>query len=398
MIATRMHPLSHLSGQVASISLAAVGIGAAVLLGQQLLVTNLERGCAVGDTPYLDLCPVAASRQQRAAELRSSIAANPGDSPAYVRLALADPSAGGAPLLDAAARLAPAHPNVTAMQAARALDQQDLPSAVGPLVSLVEHGYNDKAALVLARLIVSGRWQLLADHLTPGTHWFERVLVQMPNAQGPFSAALPLVVLGLDRGIFAPSELMPYVRQLKSSGAWNDAYSLWVALHRGASPTLYNAGFDRPFEEDGFDWEVTAQHPIGRSGALVGRAPDETRGSLLDIRFTGRPFAVPLVRQYLFLGPGRYRLHGDYKAAQLRMDHGLAWTVRCTASPAQAGKSTGLGDTGNAWRPFEFVFSVPPNCGWVASLQLEAFAPFEATLGSRGRASFDALALEKLER
>jgi hypothetical protein len=43
------------------------------------------------------------------------------------------------------------------------------------------------------------------------------------------------------------------------------------------------------------------------------------------------------------------------------------------------------------------VFSVPPRCGWVASLQLEAFAPLDATLGSRGHASFDALALEKLE-
>jgi hypothetical protein len=301
-------------------------------------------------------------------------------------------------LLDAAARLAPTNSSVVSMQAAQALEQQDLPAAIAPLVSLVEHGHNDKAALVLARLIASGRWQLLADYVTPGTHWFDKVLAQMSSAQGPFSAALPLVVLGLDRGVFAPTELMPYVRLLKTSGAWNDAYSLWVALHQGKSPTIYNAGFSQPFEEDGFDWELTAQHPIGRAGAIIGRASDETRGSLLDIRFTGRSFAVPLIRQYLFLGPGRYRLRGDYKTAQLRMEQGLAWTVRCTASKAEAGRSQGLNDTANTWQRFEFVFSVPPNCGWVSSLQLEAFAPFEATLGSRGRASFDALALEKLER
>jgi hypothetical protein len=119
---------------------------------------------------------------------------------------------------------------------------------------------------------------------------------------------------------------------------------------------------------------------------------------MLDIRFTGRPFAVPLVRQYLFLGPGRYRLRGDYKAAQLRMEEGLAWTVRCTASAVQAGKSAGLNDTGNAWQPFEFEFSVPRNCGWVASLQLETFTPIQATLGSRGRAAFDSLALQQVER
>lgn len=381
----------------AAIALVALALGAAVLLGRQSLATNLERACVVGDTPYLDLCPAAPSPQGRAQALRSEIAANPGYSQAYVRLAFVD-TANGSRVLEAAARLAPANASVTTMQAGQALEQQDLPAAIAPLVSLVEHGYNDKAALVLARLIVSGRWQLLADHVTPGTHWFERVLAQMPAAQGPFSAALPLVVLGLDRGVFPPSELLPYVRLLKTSGAWNDAYSLWVALHKGKSPTIYNAGFVQPFEENGFDWEVTGQHPIGRAGALLGRASDETRGSLLDIRFTGRPFAVPLVRQYLFLGPGRYRLHGDYKTAQLRMEQGLAWTVRCTASTVEAGKSPGLNDTANAWRPFEFVFTVPPRCGWVASLQLEAFAPFEATLGSRGRASFAALALEKLER
>jgi hypothetical protein len=396
MSATHM-PRHAVSIRPASLALAALAVVAAVVAGQQSIALNLERACAVGDTPYLDLCPSPSTPQQRAAQLRSEIASNPGAARAYVRLAFVDKDK-GAPLLDAAARLAPANPNVTAMQAGQALDKDDLPSAVGPLVSLVEHEHSDKAALVLARLIVGGRWELLADHVVPGTHWFDRVLSQMGKAQGSFAAALPLVVLGLDRGVFAPAELMPYVRLLKSSGAWGDAYSLWVALHKGVSPILYNAGFDRPFEENGFDWEVAAQHPIGRAGALVGRVVDETHGSALDIRFTGRPFATPLVRQYLFLGPGRYRLRGDYKTAQLRMDEGLAWTVRCTASTVQAGKSEGLNDTGNAWQPFEFVFSVPPNCGWVASLQLETSAPIQATLGSRGRAAFDSLALQKLER
>src|SRR6185369_3518276 len=117
-----------------------------------------------------------------------------------------------------------------AMQAAQALENQDLPTAVAPLVSMVEHGFDDRAALVLARLIASGRWQLLAEYLCPGTHWFNQVLAQMQNAKGAFSSALPLVVIGLDRGVFGPPELMPYVRQLKTSGAWGDAYSLWVAL------------------------------------------------------------------------------------------------------------------------------------------------------------------------
>jgi hypothetical protein len=386
-----------LSSSPASLALAAATLIAAIFAAQQSVALNLQRACVVGDTPYLDLCASPSTSRQRAAELRSEIFANPGASRAYVRLAFAEKT-NAAPLLDAAARLAPANANITAMRAGQALEKQDLPSAVGPLVSLVEHEHSDPAALVLARLIVGGRWQLLAEYVVPGAHWFERVLTQMGKAQGSFAAALPLVVLGLDRGVFTPLELMPYVGLLKSSGAWGDAYSLWVALHKGVSPIIYNAGFDRAFEENGFDWEVAAQHAAGRAGALVGRAADETHGSTLDIRFTGRPFAVPLVRQYLFLGPGRYRLRGDYKAAQLRMEEGLAWTVRCTASAVQAGKSAGLNDTGNAWQPFEFEFSVPRNCGWVASLQLETFTPIQATLGSRGRAAFDSLALQQVER
>jgi hypothetical protein len=107
---------------------------------------------------------------------------------------------------------------------------------------------------------------------------------------------------------------------------------------------------------------------------------------------------LPLVRQTVFLGPGRYRLRGDHKLAQLRMEQGLAWSVRCGAGAgATAARSAGLRDT-VTWQRFEFEFSIPEKCGWIASLQLETFAPYEATVGSRGRASFAGLSLEKLER
>jgi hypothetical protein len=102
-----------------------------------------------------------------------------------------------------------------------------------------------------------------------------------------------------------------------------------------------------------------------------------------------------MVRQHLFLGPGRYRLRGDYKTSQLRMDHGLAWTLRCTTA-AHSARSAGLGDTANQWQRFEFEFAIPAHCGWVASLQLETFASLDAVEGSHGHASFDALSLERL--
>jgi len=130
----------------------------------------------------------------------------------------------------------------------------------------------------------------------------------------------------------------------------------------------------------------------------VERRGSDKHGAVLDIRFTGRALPSPLVRQYLFIGEGRYRLRGEYMAHQLRMEQGLAWNVQCTGSAASAGRTAALGDTGGSWEPFTLDFSVPAGCGAVASLQLETFAPFEAALGARGRVAFDAISLEKLGR
>jgi hypothetical protein len=146
-----------------SVALATLGVAAALMLAWHSLDSNMERACSVGDTPYLELCPPPADKEQRGSVLRSRIAANPGDTMAYVKLALADTSPRRPQSLQAAAQLAPTHPNVTAMIAAQALEKQDMPGSIPPLITLTEHNNSDKAALVLARLVASGRWQLLVD-------------------------------------------------------------------------------------------------------------------------------------------------------------------------------------------------------------------------------------------
>jgi hypothetical protein len=381
----------------ATVLIATGAIGAA-LLAWLCVGANLERACVTVDTPYLDLCPgrVPGSPAHLAA-LRSHIAANPGDTNAYVQLALLDRSAVRAGAVDAAATLTPTEPNILTLRAAAALDRQDWAGAAGALVQLTEYGAKPQAALVLAGMIAAGHGPLLSAYLTPGSHWLAPVLAQMAQTKAPFSAALPLVARGLQTGILDPTTVLSYVRQLKAAGAWVDAYSLWLRLHAKALPLLYNGGFDEAFQPDGFDWEVAARAPSNRAGAFVDRRRVEQRGSVLEIRFTGRAMQVPLVRQYLFLGEGRYRLRGDYMAHQLRIEQGLAWTVNCTAA-TQAGKSAALEDTAGAWQPFSFEFSVPAGCGLVASLQLETYAPSEAALGARGQVAFDAFSLQKLGR
>lgn len=378
--------------------LALMAAGAAAALAWQSVKINLARSCMLGDAPYLAVCPGVAGNEQRMADLRARISTNPGDSGAYIQLGLLDTPAQRPRWIDAASRLAPSDPNVLVMVAAAALDRKDWRAAISPLVALTEHRSHNHAAVVLAGLIAGGQEHLLHAYVLPGTHWLERVLAQVPQAQGSFSKALPLAALALERQILDPEALAKYINQLKAAGAWADAYSLWVVLHGGATPVLYNGGFDQPFRGDGFDWEVTSQAPASRAGASVDRTAADQRGAVLDVRFTGRAIPAPLIKQPLFVGPGRYVLRGEYKATQLRLEQGLAWSVRCAGAATPAGKSPGLMETRGAWQPFEFEFSIPADCGLVAELHLETFAPFEAAVGSKGRASFDALTLQKVER
>jgi hypothetical protein len=371
-------------------------LGAAAVLAWLALDVNLRRACTLGDTPDLPLCPaVAQAPDTDAARLRERIARNPGDTAAYVQLALREAPAGRTQALAAAARLAPSHPQVLLLRAAEALDRQDWNGAAGLLVTLAEHHRNGNAARALALLAGAGQGQALLAHVTPGSRWVREVLAQLPEAKVPFSAVLPLVVQGWRQGVLDDATLRSYVRELKAAGAWNDAYGLWLAMHGNAAPLLFNGGFDQPFEADGFDWEVSPQPPA-RAGMLLSQPGAGERGGVLELRFTGRPLPVPLLRQYLLLGEGRYRLRGEYRAQQLRMEQGLAWVVQCAAPGVAPLRSSPLVPRGAGWQPFEFEFRLPRGCGTVASLQLEPHAAFEAKTGARGAVAFDGLALKQL--
>jgi hypothetical protein len=349
----------------------------------------------VQDAPDFDLCSVLEpGSRAHLNQLKARIAANPGDANAHVQLAISTPAGEASGLVAAAQRLAPSDPGVLMLQASAALERQDWAQAVGPLVQLAEHRDNPQPALALARLVGIGQGHLLSPYLAQGHRWFGRVLAQMPQAQAPFSSALTLIAEALRAGAMEPETVRGYIRQLKGGGAWVDAYSLWLALQAKALPTIYNASFDEPFQADGFDWEVTTSRPLSTAGAIVERRGGERRSGILDIRFTGRTMALPLVRQYLFLGEGRYRLRGEYLAQQLRLEEGLSWVAQCPTSRQQAGRSGALADTGGQWQRFEFEFTVPRGCGPMTSLQLDTAAPAGATLGSRGRMAFDGLSLE----
>lgn len=375
--------------------LALAGIAIASALIWLSFSVHLKRACVVMDTPYLPLCTDAQSDAELQRKLRARLAANPGDSNAWVQLTSLERSEHEKALLRAASTLAPTEPNVLMWRAGEALSANRLPEAVELLVQLIEFRGKGEAAQVLARIVASGQGTpLLRPHLAEASRWLPQVLASLVALKLPITSVQPLVTEAWAQKAITRQTLQAYIRSLKADGQWVDAYGLWLTLTPGPVPLLHNGHFDQPFQTDGFDWEVAPALP-SRAGATVSQRGSGSRGQVLDIQFTGKAIAVPMVRQHIFAAPGKYMLRGQYMASRFRSDQGLAWTARCTNRSAMgvAGRSTGLQDTAGTWKEFQFTIVVPSDCGTVFSLELETFAPFEASAGLKGGVAFDALEL-----
>jgi hypothetical protein len=384
------------------IDVTAAGVGVfcavvATIVGIACVVVNLERTCALHESPAAAFCnPPAAGSPAEIEMLRARIARDPGDSNAYTALALADAAGTHGPVVAAASSLAPREPNLLLRRAAAAFERKNWAEAVPPLIELAEGHQVPEAANSLAYLVATGQQALLEPYLQPGSRWLPPVLLAMRTRGSSFSGVLPLVVQGLQRGVLDLDSVRAYVRDLKAASAWGDAFALWLSLHGGSQPALFNGSFEQEFEPDGFDWEVPTAGPARRAGTIVGRRRAEEHGYVLDVQFTGRAIAVPIVRQYLFIARGPYRIRGEYYSRQFRAEDGMVWRIRCGNSVIAT--SAPLGDNSGLWRPFELEFRIPDSCGLVAALQLEPASAAGAALGARGRMSFDALNLEKAGR
>jgi hypothetical protein len=378
-------------------TLALAGAAVAVLLVAVSLRVHLRSACIELDTPYLPLCaaPPTDPAELRT-QLRQRIARNPGDATAWTRLLVAEPAEHSGGVLRGAAVVAPYNHNVARWRAAAALESGRLPEGVSLLVEILRHRSSADSAKALAQLATSSDGlQLLRPHLREAREWLPQVLAASYAMKVSPVEVLPLVAQAVEQGGLPGNVVRSYMRTLKAGGYWLDAYGLWLAQHKELVPLLYNGGFDQALEADGFDWEFAAV-PRSRAGALFEQQAVARRGLVLGIEFTGRSFAAPLVRQYVFAGPGAYRLRGEYMASKLRTEEGLAWTVQCTAGrKTVAGRTQPLKDTGGVWKPLTLEFVVPPDCGVVASVQLEPAAQYEAAAGMRGHVAFDAFSLTR---
>ncbi|MBE7369418.1 hypothetical protein [Ramlibacter pallidus] len=377
--------------------LPALAVAAAAAVFLAAAAAHLDRACVVMDTPYLPLCPDATEApEQVQAELRARLQANPGDSTAWTRLLVSIGNLQAEAVLRAASIVAPNNGNVLRWRAAKAADRGESVEAVRLLVQMLRNRGSVEAAKVLAQLAASKEGAaLLRPHLADAQYWLPAVLMHMNAQKIPPSEILPLMAEAIEKGVVPPAVLQSYMRSLKASGQWLDAYGLWLTRHKQVVPLLYNGGFDQPLEGDGFDWEL-APAMRSRAGVIAEQRSVARRGLVLELEFTGRTFRRPVVRQFVFAPPGSYRLRGEYNASKLRSEGGLAWKVVCTAGPKELKTDApALKDTGGTWRTFEVQFTVPEDCGPVAGIQLEPAAAFEAATGIKGRVAFDAFSLAR---
>ncbi len=366
---------------------------AGVWLGAISLRVNLQMACQQQEWPQLSSCPEQdLSVASQVSGLRSRLAANPGDSAAWLALALLTQQAGGvAPLSDdkvlaVATRLAGEDLLLQRVLAARALESGQWANAVKWLVRLVEIQRDATAARTLTALLANPEaLAAMRAALKPDSKWLVPMLGQLERAR--VAQAMPLVADGLALMLVTPATGQALMRNLKADGQWLDAHALWVYLVGGQVPLLYNGQFEQGFIADGFDWEVV-NTPPSLAGVKVFQPTLGARGKVLQLDFSGRRLAMPLVRQLLVLPEGEYVFTGQYMARKLRSEQGLVWTFSCAGKRQESARSSAMLDTQGVWKKLEVTFAVPSDCGAIA-LQLQTSLTSEALTGLRGQMFFD---------
>ena len=403
MTAATMSGVEMVNARRASPLLLATGIaiaGATAAILWFAASAHLRYGCVVNDTPYLPLCSEpAADAEQTRAQLRERIYRNPGDAWAWSAMIPAEGDEARQVFLQAATQLAPNTAAVLRWRVAAALEREQLNEAVALLLQLLQHRKSNEAARVLAQIATLPEGHsLLQPHLKDAPRWLPRVVESIQEQKLPPGGVLPLVVEAARADVLPAPTRRLYMQLLRRSGQWLDAYGLWVVLHKRGVPLLYNGSFDQEFVADGFDWEFTFV-TRSRAGVIVEQQPVAKRGLVLSLDFTGRRFAPSILRQLVFTPPGSYRLEGQYMASKLRTEGGLSWTVLCSANQSfLPARSDAIRDSGGMWRPMEFEFTIPPDCGPIATLQLEPLHKYEATAGMKGHVELDGLTLSRVDK
>jgi hypothetical protein len=371
-------------------------------LGWKAWEVNIHNACWESEWPPLAVCEGIKGKvpEDVVAKLLRRVVENPADSRSLVSLAIwatpPDPMPGldGVALLAAATKAAPHRFSVLRLVADRALQNEQWPQALAPLITLASENIDPYSTQTLALLISQANdhpdlAQALIASTKPDGGWLDRVLRAMPAEDLAVSSAMPMV-----EALMASDQLTPALGQfviqtLKREGSWEQAHAVWRHFWKGDLPLVFNGNFERPFVLDGFDW-TPGDANNRRSGARLSLVRRNDHGQVLQVSFSGNQISSPILRQDLWLPPGRYQLSGNVQSIDLQSRRGLTWVIICVQDGRELGRSQPLLATGRNWARWAMEISMPDDCsGSAAQLSLQTFAPYETKTGLRGDVLLD---------
>lgn len=191
-----------------------------------------------------------------------------------------------------------------------------------------------------------------------------------------------------------------YIDHLLDIGYYTDAYFVWLnGLQAGqlaALGNVYDGGFEQALDDVGFGWR-----PNLSKGFMLAAEPSygHSGKKALHVAFQQRLASRDLIRQFLMLDAGKYRLVGKSRLEGLEVGKGLRWDITCADRDGRTLLVSTQHFVGSdSWNKFEAEFVVPSEKCEVQALrlQLNAGSNYEDTPFS-GSAWFDDLEVVKVD-
>lgn len=249
-----------------------------------------------------------------------------------------------------------------------ALVQNDTAEAARAADQLMRMRETERLAPLLSRMMFDPAFtRALAKEAAHGAPWLAAFFSfpSRSDAQGLLDFAQALAEAGMS--VPQAAQLALYDR-LVAADAPGLAYAAWRAdaSAEDAGQMLRNRDFTRMPDGSPFDWQVRAG---GAADAEFGAAaPDKRRG--LRLTLLQARHSEPLLRQLVFLPPGRWRLSAALRIDRLTAYEGFSLSLKCAAgSHAWLGHSPAL-SVAPQWTELNAVFDVPADSCPAQWLQL----------------------------
>ena len=170
----------------------------------------------------------------------------------------------------------------------------------------------------------------------------------------------------------ADADYLGYCDFLVESGRLPEAQGVWTeflehaypaSIDRDSSNMIFNAGFEYPLQDGGFDWKTGSADGVQ---TLIDQETKKSGRSSLTAKFSGKTNpGIYIAQQVVVVEPKQhYRLLGQIRTDRLTTHNGVLLEVLGQNCPSLAVKSEVVTGTTD-WRPLELEFTTPAACSLI---------------------------------